>query len=267
MDNHISGIGQIKIYVGKCFRLFRTEKQWKNFISTLIIVFLIAMVTGENMFHAFEDTKKGAFAIVCACIWVGLFNSIQSICKERDIIKREHRSGVSISSYLFAHVIYEFLICAVEAAIVLVVTLVKNYSHIPEDTGILFGFVLNFYITLLIIIFSSDMMAILVSSGVKTEQMAMTIMPFILIVQLLMSGILFELKGITEMISNFTISRWGLDCILVISNAESMLFWDDKEISATTGNLLFHLSKLLVFCIIYIVIAIILLENVDSDER
>lgn len=41
----------------------------------------------------------------------------------------------------------------------------------------------------------------------------MTVMPFVLIVQLVMSGAVFELSGVTELISKFTISRWGLDAI------------------------------------------------------
>lgn len=264
---HASRLGQIKIYVGKCFRLFATEKQWKNFISTFIIVVLIALVTGEDMFKTMDATKKGAFAIVCAGIWVGLFNSIQSICKERDIIKREHRSGVHISSYLIAHVIYEFVLSAAEALIVLLVTLVRNFSHLPEEGGVFTFFGLDLYLVLLVIIFASDMMALLVSSGVKTEQMAMTIMPFILIIQLLMSGMVFELSGITDIISNFTISRWGLDAICVVSNVESMSWFVDDNLKSTPGNLAGLLAKILLFAIIYIVIAIILLERVDSDER
>ena len=33
----INAAGQVKIYLGKCFRLFTNEKQWKNFISALLI--------------------------------------------------------------------------------------------------------------------------------------------------------------------------------------------------------------------------------------
>lgn len=265
--SHISRMGQIKIYVGKCFRLFVTERQWKNFISTFIIVMLIALVTGEDMFQTMEATKKGAFAIVCAGIWVGLFNSIQSICKERDIIKREHRSGVHISSYLLAHVIYEFVLSAAEALIILGVTLIRNISHLPEEAGVFTFFGLDLYLVLFIVIFASDMMALLVSSGVKTEQMAMTIMPFILIIQLLMSGMVFELKGIPDVISNFTISRWGLDAICVVSNVENMSWFADESLKSTPGNLAQLLGKLIFFALLYIVIAILLLERVDSDER
>ena len=112
-DNRISAGGQIRIYAGKCFRLFWSEKQWKKLISTLIIMGIISLVTGDKMFKEYPATKNGAFAVICACIWVGLFNSIQSICRERAIIKREHRTGLRIGSYVMAHFLYELALCAV----------------------------------------------------------------------------------------------------------------------------------------------------------
>lgn len=117
-ERRISGQGQIAVYLGKCFRLFRNEKQWKNFLSSFIIIVIISMVTGPDMFNTYDATNKGAFAVISACIWSGLFNSIQSICRERAIIKREYRTGLRISSYILAHVIYEMFLCAGESLIV-----------------------------------------------------------------------------------------------------------------------------------------------------
>ena len=140
MGNRIGRWQQTRIYVGKCWRLFINERQWKNLVSTLIITVLISFVTSEKTFEDFVQTKNSCFAIICACIWVGIFNSIQSICRERGIIKREHRTGLHISSYIGAHVIFEALLCAVEALIVLAVVLIKNSEHLPES-GLVFPMV------------------------------------------------------------------------------------------------------------------------------
>ena len=42
--NGASRIKQIKIYTGKCFRVFLNEKGWKIFISAAIITLLISSV-------------------------------------------------------------------------------------------------------------------------------------------------------------------------------------------------------------------------------
>lgn len=49
-------------------------------VATMAVVVWIA---GENMFVNFEDTKSASFIIVCAAIWCGLFNSIQTIVSDR----------------------------------------------------------------------------------------------------------------------------------------------------------------------------------------
>ena len=165
-EKRISGKGQIKVYTGKCFRMFVYEKQWKNLLSALIIILIISLVTGSDMFVTYKDTRTGAFAIVSACIWCGLFNSIRSICRERDIIKREHRTGLRISSYVFAHVIYEMCLSGAEALIVLLVILIRNATHLPPE-GVLFPMPIDLYLTIFLIVFSSDMLAILVSCLVK----------------------------------------------------------------------------------------------------
>ena len=270
-ERRISAYGQFRIYLGKCFRLFAAQKQWKNFISTFIIILLVSLVTGANMFKKFGDTRSGAFAILSGCIWVGLFNSIQSVCRERDIIKREHRTGLRISSYILAHVVYELCLCAAEALIVLLVTLIKNIGHLPPS-GVALFMPVDMYVTLLLVTFASDMIALLISSIVRRENTAMTVMPFVLIVQLVMSGTLFELKGFTEAVSWLTISKWGLNGMIAIANTASSLH-NEYIVSHMTGadpkagTLLTVWGVLLAFAAVYILLSMLFLRRVDRDER
>lgn len=227
----ISRLGQIKVYLGKCFRIFVNEKQWKNFISAFIIVMIISFVTSEDMFVKYHDTKNGAFAIICACIWTGLFNSIQSICRERSIVKKEHRTGLHISSYIFAHVIYEAVICAVEALIVMAVVLVKNGEHLPAE-GLILPPALDLYLLLFLVTFGSDMLAILVSCIVRSPNTAMTVMPFILIIQLVMSGAVFPLNGGAKTVAQFTLSKWGLDGVVAVASTDEDIYMQGAETQA-----------------------------------
>ena len=96
-NTQVSRITQICIYLGKHWRLFITERGWKVLIFGAVISALVSIVLGSGMFVYTMDTFSGGFALISACIWVGIFNSIQNICKERAIIKREHRAGLHIS--------------------------------------------------------------------------------------------------------------------------------------------------------------------------
>lgn len=272
--------GQIRIYFGKCARLYHFEKQWKNLVSTVIIMVLMMIVTGDGMFAHYADTVNGGFAVVCACIWVGLFNSLRSVCRERDVIKREHRTGLHISSYIIAHMLFEAVQSCAEALIVTVAVAVRYADNLPAG-GILFPPVLELFLTFFLIVYSSDVLGIMISSIVKSENSAMTVMPFVLIIQMVMSGAVFELEGVTKRISALTISRWGLDAIGSIASKNKdfvreidqlkqmgqQILVDLDHWDPTAGNMGFLWGILLVFVVVYGFIGIIFLEGIDRDKR
>lgn len=211
---------QVRIYLGKCFRIFFYEKGWKVIVFGAIISMIIAWVPGEDMFVNKVQTKNGVFAIICACIWIGLFNSIQSICRERKIIKREHRTGLHLSSYILAHMIYELCLCMVQS-LVMILALMLFHDNFPTD-GVIFSAVADIYISCLLTMYASDVLGIAVSSVVKTENAAMAAMPFVLIVQLVLAGTIFELTGTVGTVANVTISKWGMQSVCAVCDINEM---------------------------------------------
>jgi hypothetical protein len=99
----------------------------------------------------------------------------------------------------------------------------------------------------------------------------MMIMPFILVIQLVMSGVVFELSGITEIISYLTASRWGVEAINTIARTSSTIDFQARWVANAGDNCAAILTKdwllLLVFSLVYIILAIIMLSFVDKDER
>ena len=286
MRNERAGrFDQIRTYTGKCFRIAKNERQWKFVISTLLIMIIVSLVLSDDMFKEFGATQNGLFAIMCGCIWVGIFNSIQSVCKERAIIKKEKQTGLHISSYIMAHVKYEFVLCLAETMVVMIVLLVSNMNHLPKK-GILFPLAIDLFISFFLVIFASDMLSLLVSCVVKTPNVAMTVMPFVLIVQLVFAGVVFELEGAMEKVSNITICKWGMQAVQVIANTTRSVrtsAYDFGQISTfplyelpkkdlpqlepEVGNLLQAWGIMALFCVIYIVIAVIALSQVSRDKR
>ena len=110
---------QVWIYLGKMLRMFVYQNDWKVLPMAALIAGLVGMVIHKRMFLTMEGTLMGAFAMVCVCIWNGCFNSIQVICRERDVIKREHRSGMHISSYIVSHMLYQAFLCLAQTAVTL----------------------------------------------------------------------------------------------------------------------------------------------------
>jgi len=95
------------------------------------------------------------------------------------------------------------------------------YVDFPK-TGIIFGnSIPEYFITLFLIIWGSDIMGIMVSAVASTPNVAMTAMPFVLILQLIMSGVMFSLKGWAEKIANITFSKWGMSAMGSIGDLNS----------------------------------------------
>ena len=206
---HRGRSGQVWIYLGKFLRMFVYQSDWKVLPMAALIAGLVGMVVHKEMFLNMEGTLIGAFALVCVGIWNGCFNSIQVICRERDVIKREHRSGMHISAYVLAHMLYQLMLCAAQTGITLYV--IKLVGVQFPDRGLFTPWlIVDMGLSLLLITYASDMLSLWVSSLARTTTTAMTIMPFVLIFQLVFSGGMLDLPNWTEPLTRFTISNPGL---------------------------------------------------------
>ena len=218
---HTGRLPQTFIYLGKLFRMFIFQNDWKVLPMSAIIAGLVSFAVGSNLFKTMEGTLTGTFALACICIWNGFFNSIQVICRERAIIKREHRSGLHISSYILAHMIYQAFICICQVIITIVICIATNIVF-PKETLLFSIPYIDFGITMFLITYCADMLALMISAIAKTTTTAMTVMPFLLIVQLVFSGGFFSLPDAAEPLTDFTIAKWGLISLCAQGNYNSL---------------------------------------------
>lgn len=202
-------ISQIWIYLGKFLRMFVYQNDWKVLPMSAIIAGLVAIVVRSMLFRSMIDTLEGAFALTCVTIWNGCFNSIQVICRERDVVKRDHRSGMHITSYVAAHLIYQAMLCLLQTGITVYVCNLAGVQF-PEKGLFTPWMTVDFGISMFLISYASDVLSLWVSSLAHTTTAAMTIMPFIMIFQLVFSGGIFPLPSWSKPVSNLTVSRYGL---------------------------------------------------------
>ena len=195
---------QTKIYTRKFFRTLKKESII-SIIMGVIITILVMAVTKKNVFETFEGSKSGLFALVCVCIWVGIFNSIQLVCREKnDIVKDELDKSLHATAYMAAHFIYQFFLCLIQSLIVFIIF----YAFVADKGDV--GSPVAYLITIFLVMYASDAMAFVISTAVPNPIVAMTVMPLLLLIQLVMAGVLFELGDATSAFANLTISKWGM---------------------------------------------------------
>lgn len=211
--HHRGRLSQVRIYLGKQLRFFVNESDWKVLPMAAVIAALVGMVIRNRLFVNMEGTLIGAFALTCVAIWNGCFNSIQAVCRERAIIKREHRSGMHVSSYVTAHMIYQLFLCIAQTALTVYVLQILGVRF-SERAGIITPLmIVDIALSMLLISYAADMMSLFISSVSRTTTGAMTVMPFILIFQLVFSGGIIPLPQWVQPLSNYTISNYGIRAI------------------------------------------------------
>lgn len=216
MDKQHSGrIGQTLIYTGKLFRMFIYKNDWKVLPMAAIIAALVSYVIGRTLFVSMRGTLVGAFGLTCICIWNGCFNSIQAVCRERPIVKREHRAGLHMTSYIAAHMIYQAFICLCQTVIIIVIMHIAKVKF-PEISYMTGNVDIDMLITMFLTTYASDMIALFVSSVVRNTTTAMTVMPFVMIFQLIFSGGFFSLSGAALKVTDLAVSKWGLNAMCAI---------------------------------------------------
>ena len=191
-----------------------------------LLALLISFVADGSPFYDFVITQSLLFSLSCATFFVGILNSVQEICKERNIIKREYMAGLRLDSYIIAKMSMMATICAIQS--ILMVSVFALVVGLP--TYSIFG---SAYLEILAATFltalSASAMGIFVSSLFKNADRAMAVSPLLLMPQLLFSGIIFELYGVSEILSYAVICRWSMQSYGSTSNLNAMY-------SFTTGG-------------------------------
>ncbi len=95
-------------------------------------------------------------------------------------------------------------------------------NNINFTFGLIWQILNQILMTIFFITYCADMLALLVSAIAKTTTSAMTIMPFLLIIQLLFSGSVFELPKEAEAFTNLTATKWGVTALCSQGNYNSM---------------------------------------------
>lgn len=245
-------------------------------LQPVLIGLLLKLVSNDGVFSVCEDTQTMLFSLSCASIWIGLFNSIQEICKERTILKREYMANLKLPLYTMSKFVIQLLL-AVTQAFLLTLVFAVSQGEYPE--GIWFGsYVPEVFLTVVFTILASMSMGLLISALVKTGDKAMTLAPFVLIVQLLFSGILFKLEEAAKYIAYLTVSKWSVEALGSILNLNALTLRIQKdfpqmeheaqEIYEHAGShVLSHWGVLLAMTLLLVTITTIFLTRVKYDQR
>ncbi len=155
------------------------------------------------------------FMSVIVSIFMGLTVSAEEIIKDRKILRREAFLNLSWNSYLLSKIAVQFLISAVQAA-----TFVAIGNSI---TGIR-GMWMEYWLVLFTCWATSNMMGLLISDSFKAVVTIYILIPFLVIPQIILSGIIVKYEKLNPNISSpvsipvygeIITARWGYEALAV----------------------------------------------------
>jgi ABC-type multidrug transport system ATPase subunit/pSer/pThr/pTyr-binding forkhead associated (FHA) protein/ABC-type multidrug transport system permease subunit len=151
------------------------------------------------------------FFMVLVVIWFGTSNASKEIVKELPIYKRERMIGIRIVPYLFSKVIPLLGIALIQNVVFLAIMMI--ILPFPFTGPRMF---LEFFGMLYLVSIAAVLLGLLVSSLVGSVDESNSIVPILLIPQVVFSGAvipLAKMPGFTQPIANFVISRWGWESV------------------------------------------------------
>ena len=238
-----------------------------------LLAILISFVADGYQFEQLEITRSLLFALSCSAFWIGILNSIQEVCKERNILKREYMTGLRLDSYISSKLLVIGIICAVQAFL-LAYTFVLLVG-LPSQ-GVVFGAFSELLLTTFLTAFAASAMGIFVSSMFTNADRAMTVAPLLLMPQLLFSGMIFSLEGAASVISWLTVCRFSVSAYGTTANLNSLSTRLEQEgflipreaesyFTFTGANFAFSLLMLCLFVAVFSFIAGYALRNIKNN--
>ena len=196
----------------RLFTFFAFGGDWKCLPIAIVITAIVASVARRDFFSTMDGTIKGSLALTCIAIWNGCFNSITIVSRERKDVRKMCRGGMKVSSYIVSIFIYQLVICLVQTVLTIYTCHLIGISF-PRDGLFVSSLLVEIGFTMFLITFGADMMSLTISALVSDSVTALTIMPFVLVIQLVFSGSVINVSTLNHSLSRCTISNYGVKCI------------------------------------------------------
>jgi ABC-type multidrug transport system ATPase subunit/uncharacterized tellurite resistance protein B-like protein len=210
-------------------KLANTQYLVINLIEAPFLAFLLAYIikyyniSNDVGYSLSENSNLPVyiFMSVIVGLFIGLTVSAEEIIKDRKILKREKFLNLSWSSYLSSKIAVQFILSAIQS---LLFVLIGN--TIMEIKGMYF----EYWIVLFSAWCFSNILGLVISDSFKTVITIYILIPFLIIPQLILSGIIVKFEKLNPNISNprnipiygeIITARWAYEALAVYQYKEN----------------------------------------------
>jgi len=180
-----------------------------------LIVLIMLLVFRSNTFEAVANTDGTTplrhaspvlFLLALSAIWFGTSNSVREIVKERPIFIRERLAFLKPSAYFWSKFMVLASLCVVQCAVLVGGVGAWMHWFRVSDSA-----VLEMLGTMVLASFVGLGMGLALSTLVRSSDQAVSLMPMVLLPQIIFSGLFFTAEspgGIVDLFSEIHASHW-----------------------------------------------------------
>jgi ABC-type multidrug transport system ATPase subunit len=177
------------------------------FIAALMVLVIKSdAVVGSGAI--FSSARPVMFMLATVAVWFGIINAAREITKEAAIYQRERLANLRIIPYVLSKIMVLTGLVVIQSILLLGIVTMK--VHMP-DAGIITSVGVEMFVTTFLASLAGLALGLLISTVASTPDRAISIVPLALIPQIILSGVIFKLEGVTSTLSWLAIGRWAMD--------------------------------------------------------
>ncbi|HEY0755816.1 MAG TPA: FHA domain-containing protein [Ktedonobacteraceae bacterium] len=153
------------------------------------------------------DAQKILFIMAFAAVMFGVVNGTREIVKEEPIYRRERTVNLGIPPYLASKVVVLGVLCALQSLVLVVVVNAKT----PFEQGIFLPVFVEIYISMFLTALAGLTLGLMISALSPNSDRATSMIPIILVPQVIFSGIIFSLDSpVMQILGSLWAARWAM---------------------------------------------------------
>lgn len=216
------------------------------------ILCALRYVSEESSPFNAKHSAQIMFMMAISVVWFGCNGAAKEIVKEQTILARECDVNLLIPSYLASKVLLLGVISLLQVTLLFII--VKFGTAVPGG--------IDAFLLLTTLGISGVTLGLLISAASQSTDIAATIVPLVLIPQIILSGAMANVDGLAQLLAIPTIvAYWGCGGLVACLPSEmiQILGYDDWSVSGSFFMVMIHAG-------VYLIGALLVLQFSESRE-
>ena len=166
-----------------------------------------------------------AVLLVLSVTWLGIANSVREIVKERHILERERRAGLSIGAYMGSKIAVLGSMTMIQAGLLTAIAIGRQRP--PAHGAALSSAPLELVLTMSMAGLAAAALGLLLSAVVRTPDKALAALPVVVVAEFVLSGLQPAVKWVPGLaqLRDFAGAHWAVQAVGATVTGDAHAWW------------------------------------------